>query len=50
MPNVPKIPTTDHATKIDWFLSNNTNLSTMVSSVYESYFSDHKPLTLELFY
>jgi len=45
---IPKVPTTNYNTTIDWFMTNQTDIHRMTPGVYESYFSDHKPLTLEL--
>lgn len=39
---------TDRNTCIDWCLTNNSNENEHNVTVYESWFSDHKPLWLEI--
>lgn len=39
---------TDRNTCIDWCMSNDTNSKENKLRIYESWFSDHKPLWLEI--
>ena len=39
---------TDNKSCIDWCMTNNTNKDEHNVTVYESWYSDHKPLWLEI--
>lgn len=48
LPNNQTYSSTDRDTCIDWCMTNNDNQVQHSISVYESWYSDHKPLWIEI--